>query len=113
MAGKASVLASSRLFYAMDKLSKNALIDLIVDRARAEIGEDADDESVAELIEGWIRPVANVRNDRSLSLRSAMADLDAKNADYIRKQQPHKCAKCDTVIVGGDLCITCSKLGSW
>lgn len=81
MAGKVCVLASRELAYALDKLSKNALIDLVVDRARAEIGEEEADDAVAELIQGWIGPVSRARGDRAVDLLAAIAQLgkfDAK-----------------------------------
>jgi hypothetical protein len=77
VAGKAAILATRRLHYALDKLSKNALIDLVVDRARADIGEDADDEALAETIQRWINPVLTIRQDHLVGLTGAMCALDA------------------------------------
>lgn len=85
MAGKASVFASRRLWYAIDKMSKNALIDMVVDRVRAEIGEDASDEAIAEKVQEWLGPVARERGDRPVSLLGAMQHLDANDEAYRNK----------------------------
>jgi hypothetical protein len=82
MAGKPTVLAGRRLSYAMDKLPKNALIDLIVDRARAEVGAAASDEVVATTIMGWLDPVFRERGDHPVSLTRTMAILDASDEAY-------------------------------
>jgi hypothetical protein len=71
MAGKASVFASVPLWAALDKLSKNALLDLVVDRARAELGETATDDSILETIQGWIGPVQRQRGDKPINLLAA------------------------------------------
>jgi hypothetical protein len=84
MAGKACVLASRKLAIALDELSKNALIDLVVDRARAELGEDAEDDVVAALIEGWIIPTSHARGDRLVSLSAVMARVEKNDAKYRR-----------------------------
>ncbi len=79
---KASVTTSKRLFYALDSLSKNTWIDVIVDRAMAEIGEGATDEQLADLIQGWIGPVLLMRNDRPFNIRPAMNFFDDRNSDH-------------------------------
>lgn len=85
MAGKTAILASRPLHYALDKLSKNALIDLVVDRARAQIGEDADDEALADEIQRWINPVLTARQDRLVGLAGAMCQLANNDKDYREK----------------------------
>ena len=88
MAGKATMIASRRLHYALDSLSKNALIDILTDRAIAQVGEDrATDEMLANTIQGWINPVQIVRNDRRIELRSLLARLDQKEEEYRRQQE--------------------------
>lgn len=82
MAGKACILASRTLAFALDELSKNALIDLIVDRAQAQIGAEMSDEQLAREIQGWIDPVIRVRGDRPVSLARAFARLDASEKAY-------------------------------
>ncbi len=67
-----TVLASRLLGYAIDHLSKNTLIDLVVDRARAQIGEEASDEALADEIQNWIRPVLAARGDKPISLDAIM-----------------------------------------
>jgi uncharacterized protein (UPF0210 family) len=112
MAGKGLAIASHRLGYALDKLSKNALIDIIADRATAEVGEDcATDEMLANTIQEWIEPVTRVRGDRRVELRSLLVKLDQIEENYRRRQQPHKCARCDAITTGGDLCLDCSQIG--
>ncbi len=87
MAGRAPVLASRRLWFALDRLSKNTLIDILVDRARAEDGEEAKDADVARRIQRWLRPVCRLRGDREPKLLDAMARLDKASEEY-RKLHP-------------------------
>ncbi len=65
MAGKATAIASEWLNEVFDVLSKNCLIDLAVDMARGELGEDATDEAVVEFIATRISPVLAARKDRA------------------------------------------------
>jgi hypothetical protein len=85
MAGKACVLTSRRLAYALDHLSKNALIELIVDRARAQIGLESSDEELATEINQWLAPVARERDDRPINLVALIARLDRNDEDYRNK----------------------------
>jgi hypothetical protein len=90
MAGKASVFASRRLWFAIDRLSKNALIDLVVDRSRAQIGEDASDEQIADYLQPQINTVQRERGDRPLSLMATMCHLDKDDEDYRNKTGRHR-----------------------
>lgn len=82
MAGKGLVIAPRRLGYALDALSKNALIDLVADRAMAQIGAEMSDEQLAAEIQGWLSPVIRERGDRPVSLSGLMAKLDKNDEDY-------------------------------
>lgn len=82
MAGKAVVLTSRRLAYAVDKLSKNALIELVVDLARGQIGAEMSDEQLATQIEEWVGPVLRERGDKPANLVAAMKRLDANDQAY-------------------------------
>jgi hypothetical protein len=90
MAGKAPVLASRQLHFAMDKLSKNFLIDLVVDRVRAEIGENADDETIARTVQAWIRPVGRMREQGTPDLLDEMARLEINDQHYRNKTGPYR-----------------------
>jgi hypothetical protein len=57
-------MAGHALSASLESLSKHALIDLVVDRARAEIGEDAADSDVIARVAEWAGPVLRVRGDR-------------------------------------------------
>ena len=85
---KGTILAGRRLTYALDRLSKDALIDLIVDRARTEIGEDACDEDIADLVQMWANPVMRIREDRAVFLRGMLTRLDRIDAEVLRREQP-------------------------
>ncbi len=85
MAGKTCVFTSRRLYFALDTLSKNALIDLVVDRVRAELGESTSDEVIAEHIQDWLGPVIRERGDKPVSLAGRMAYLDKSDEDYRNK----------------------------
>ena len=86
MAGKACVLTSRRLFYAMDELSKNTLIDLVVDRVRAELGEEACDDAVASVIQDWLSPICNLRGGRQHNLKDKMSAFDRIQERYKSQQ---------------------------
>lgn len=81
---QATVFCSRRLFYGMDKLSKNALIDILIDRAKAEIGENATDEQLADTIQQWITPVAQYRNDKAPMLRACLVKIDQISDAYLK-----------------------------
>ncbi len=52
----------------MDSLSKNQLIDLVVDLARAELGEDTDDDAILAWLLAKIGPTWAARKDRPVDL---------------------------------------------
>lgn len=86
MAGKASVFAGRRLHYAIDKLSKNALIDLVVDLAKLDIGEEgATEEALAAKITEWMGPISRARGDRPLDLNAQIVYRDARDEEYRTK----------------------------
>lgn len=80
MAGKPPYFASGAFTYALDCLSKNTLIDVLVDLVRAQIGEEASDYQVA----AWLQPTINVimhhRGDPRVDLQKRMINWrrDAK-----------------------------------
>jgi len=76
MARKRSVVASERLRHALDHLSKNALIDLEVDRARAEIGEDTTDQDVPNHLQSSVETVCRLRRDARVEFRVRIARFD-------------------------------------
>jgi hypothetical protein len=89
--GKPTVLASGALRYALESLSKNQLIDLIVDRVGAEIGEEASDLDVANKIQEWLTPVFALRNDRAVSLPTKMRKWDLHAEKYRNKDILTRC----------------------
>ena len=86
MAGKTTVICSRRLHYALDNLSKNTLIDILVDRAKLETGndnsDDATDEQIADVIQEWAAGVTAVRADRCPDFRAAIDRIDRSDAGY-------------------------------
>lgn len=66
----------------MDDLSKNTLIDLVIDLARAELGETADAESVLGWVQQKLEPVHRMRNDRPVDLIGRRQWLINRNAKY-------------------------------
>lgn len=80
MAGKPLVLVSRPMAYAVDVISKNTLAELVIDRIRIEIGEDASEESIASTLEQWLSPVCRERGDKvppvSARLRQVYAAID-------------------------------------
>jgi hypothetical protein len=94
MAGKACALVSPRLHFALDKLSKNALIDLVADQARLDIGqEDASDADVVRRIQQWLEPIIRARSDRKVNLADAMMTWDRHVETYHHRAAAMKAAE--------------------
>lgn len=86
MAGQKPELCSRRLAYALDKLSKNTLIDIIADLAVMNVGEEgASDEELAGTIQAWVDPVLRVRSGRRIDLAAQMAIFDSHEERYRKK----------------------------
>jgi len=82
MAGKSCVLASRHLSYALEKLSKNTLIDLVVDMTRGTVGENASDVVIARSLQPFIDAVLRMRSDRPMSLEAAVQALITSDERY-------------------------------
>jgi len=87
MAGKATVFASRSVFYAMDELSKNTLIDFVTDLAHAEVGEDASDETILAWVERKIKATHRARSQKSVSLLGRLARVHANDQRYLQTQK--------------------------
>lgn len=89
MAGKPNVLADRSLHYAIDKCSKNTLIDLVWDLAVKQLGDDeATDEAIANLITEWLDPVMTMRGDRRIKLWDHVVALRKRDAEnWLEKQR--------------------------
>ena len=68
MAGKLSVFACGRLVVAMEKITKNQLIDLVLDLALLDVGEDATDEALVAWVQQRMETVWRFRGDRRKEL---------------------------------------------
>jgi len=95
MQGKSCVLASKRLEYAIDAVSKATLLDLVVDRARAEIGENATDEAVVELVQKWLDPVVICRGGKIPNLENRLKLIDKASEKYRHLQAKPEGVKID------------------
>lgn len=86
MAGKPSAYASRRLGYALDALSKNALIDIVIELAKQSRWHDYEDESddatIVCQIQQWLDPVAKARGDRPANLAGRLAQYDVSLKAY-------------------------------
>ena len=69
--GKQSALCSRPLAYALDKLTKNQLIDFAADMARRTLGESATDDEILAWLQDSMGPIWAVRGDKAASLQSA------------------------------------------
>lgn len=85
MAGKRCVFASDPVFCAMDCLSKNQLIDLVIDLCRAELGEDASDDAVIGWVTSKIGPTWRMRKDKPVDL-FAKRDQRLRVLEHYKKQ---------------------------
>ncbi len=81
MAGKGPAIASRGVFYALEGLSKNTLIDLVADIAQGEVGIEI--ESSAEIL-AWIQkrlePVHRARRQKSVDLVGELSKLAAMDS---------------------------------
>lgn len=68
MAGKEPITLGREGIYAVDVLSKNTLIDTLIDRIRAGIGESANDAQCLAVLQRWINPVCAMRDDKPPNL---------------------------------------------
>ena len=84
---KGPVVASRRLAYVLESYSKHALLDLIADRARGELGEHAHDEDVMALVQSWMHPVAVRRGDKEIDLHAIDKKRERIEAEYRARQQ--------------------------
>jgi hypothetical protein len=82
MAGKPLVRASKRVARVIDELSKNCLADIVIDRVKAEIGDDATDEAVLAHLQPWIDTITRLRGDRQVNLASLDAQKNKNDSDY-------------------------------
>ncbi len=90
MAGKPVTRGTRHVAYAIDKLSKNALADIVLDRVAAEIGEDANDEAVLTHLQDWVNTISRLRGDRPVNLLAALANLhriEATHLERLRQQE--------------------------
>ena len=74
---KPPILASKRLAQAIASLTKSALIDLVVDLARLEVGNHPSDERLAKVIQNWHSPVARARGERPPDFTKAIQCIDS------------------------------------
>ncbi len=74
--------ANRALAWAVDALSKNALADIVVDRIRAEIGEDATDEQIAAMLERWAHPVSVLRGEKTPNVAARLRKIAESDQAY-------------------------------
>jgi hypothetical protein len=82
MAGNAPAFIGRPAYLAIDKLSKNTLIDLVSDLCRREIGETASDAEVVAWIEKEVEPVHLARHQRFVGLVAAMNKYEKSDEAY-------------------------------
>lgn len=68
MAGKRCVFATGSLFGVMDNLTKNQLIDLVADLARAELGEGTTNDVVVDWLKPKLETIWRVRGDKGFNV---------------------------------------------
>ena len=71
MSRKPPVFCRGGLLVAMESLSKSQLIDLVMDLACGELGEDTEDESVLYWVQQRLNTVLVHRGDRPVNLAAA------------------------------------------
>jgi hypothetical protein len=68
MAGKPPVFCSNVAYRTLDEVTKNTLIDLAFDLARAELGENTPEPDLIYWIENKLVAVHAARHDRAVDL---------------------------------------------
>jgi hypothetical protein len=102
---KSPVLASSDVAFILDRLSKAALIDLVVDLFNRMHGEDVmgDDEKLLEAFTDAFGPVARVRGDkvpdlfRLLNGKWRQEDAYAKSKGYADRKEMRRAMEASAV----------------
>lgn len=85
MQGKAPVIASQPVAYALDMMSKTALMDIIVQQATDELSTPAravTDEMIVALLQARVTKVLAARKDRAINLTAAIVDFQAISDRY-------------------------------
>lgn len=85
MQGKAPVLCSIPLAYALDKLTKNQLIDLVADMNRKSHGEDISDDVILSSIQKDMDPIWRTRGDTPVLLTAAYTKFEKAAEAYKAK----------------------------
>jgi hypothetical protein len=84
MAGKATVFANRGVFYAMDGLTKNTLIDFVVDIAIRSVGDDkATDENILQWVQDNIQVTDNYREQKSVNLLGRLERARLQTQRYL------------------------------
>lgn len=81
--------------YALEKLSKNTLIDLVLDRARCETGhaDDAQEAELLTIIQGWLSPIAMARGIRAPGLAAEYNRYVVSSEKYRERQAAARTAR--------------------
>jgi len=77
---------SRGLSHAIDKLSKNALADVLIDVIRGTVGADATESVVIENLQPFVDTVLRMRKDKPVPLAGGVAEWERHAADYKRRQ---------------------------
>jgi hypothetical protein len=64
MAGKPLVTVGRAAAYALDQISKNTALDMLVDMVRGELGEDASDEAVLQRLQTTYEAACRLRQQK-------------------------------------------------
>ncbi len=82
MAGKPMATVDRLTAAALDNISKNTLLDMLVDMTLREIGEDASPEQLLETIQRTLDTVARIRGDKPVNLVARRATYQKANDAY-------------------------------
>jgi hypothetical protein len=95
MAGKPSVFASRQLFCVLESLTKNQLIDLLVDIARRELDRRNGKPTDREIVH-WIQPhidrVWKARGDSRVDLQNRLREISVSGQrSHLTRKGELKC----------------------
>jgi hypothetical protein len=95
MAGKPPVFADLALYWTLDDLTKNQLIDLAVDLATAEVGEDASNDAIVAWLQPRMDTVWSHRKDKAIPLKAKLAHYVQAAAKIREQREQREAAKAE------------------
>ncbi len=85
MAGKPLATVGRAAAYALDQISKNTALDMLVDMVRGELGEDASDEAVLMRLQTMHEAACRMRQQKPMNLVGLSHRWTRSAEEHLRK----------------------------